>query len=273
MIHLKQTIMESLGYLCLLCVIALNSHAVSSQEATSTLSTPPSIVPLTLPSAVISTAPSNLPFFKADYDAIISGVKVQAKREYKALENGLFELSFTANSWLADLTERSRFAWHNTTIKPVFFASTRTILGITDTLQLEVDHSNKRLTRTDEDKIEKLTYVDNSLDRLSFQLQLQQDLLLNKLDLTYKIIHNDTIKNNQFEIVGKEIITTKAGDLETLKIKVVRENTSRVTFIWVATEWHYLLVRLIQIKDDKEQFSIELTGAIVGNVAVSGLQL
>ena len=86
-------------------------------------------------------------------------------------------------------------------------------------------------------------------------------------------MHNNSIKNNQFEVIGKEIIPTKAGDLKTLKIKVIRENTSRVTFIWVATDWRYLLVRLIQLKDDKEQFSIELTDAIVGNQAVSGLQL
>ena len=80
-------------------------------------------------------------------------------------------------------------------------------------------------------------------------------------------------KKNQFEIIGEEIISTKAGDFKTLKIKVVRESASRVTFIWVAPDWQFLFVRLIQLKDDEEQFSIELTDAIVGNQKVAGLKL
>ncbi len=146
-------------------------------------------------------------------------------------------------------------------------------MGIKKASQLDVNHGNKTLTRTVENELDNLAYAERSLDRLSFQLQLQQDLLLDKPNVTYKIVHNQNIKNNQFDIIGEEIITTKAGDLKTLKIKVIRENSSLITFIWVATEWQFLLVRLIQLKGNKEQFSIELTDAIVGDQAVSGLQL
>jgi hypothetical protein len=86
-------------------------------------------------------------------------------------------------------------------------------------------------------------------------------------------VHRNSIKKNQFEIIGEEVISTKAGDLKTLKIKVLRESTRRVTFIWAAIDWQFLFVRLIQLKDDKEQFSIELTDAIVGNQIVTGLKL
>jgi hypothetical protein len=253
LIRTKQTITTCINNLCLFAIIAFHTPAVFSQELTSEQST--------------------LPFFKAHYDAVISGLAVQATREYKPLDNGLVELSFSANSWLANLTETSRFTWQKATIKPSFFSSTQYILGIKKTSQLDFNHRHKTLTRTIQNKSEDLAYIENCLDRVSFQLQLQQDLILNKPNITYKIVHNNSIKNNQFEIIGKEIITTKAGDLKTLKIKVIRENTRRVTFIWVATEWQYLLVRLIQLKNDKEQFSIELTNAIVGNQAVTGLQL
>lgn len=252
LINIKQTHTKHLQTLCALVIILFHSLAVSSQESTAD--------------------PSTLPFFKANYDAVISGFAVQATREYKPLDNGFAELNFTATSWLASLKETSRFTWHKATIAPSFFSSTRNILGVKKASQLDFNHSHKTLTRTIDDKSEDLDYIENSLDRLSFQLQLQQDLLLRKPNVTYKIVHNNSIKNNQFDIIGEEIITTKAGDVKTLKIKVVRENTSRVTFIWVATDWKYLLVRLIQLKDNKEQFSIELTDAIVGNQPVTGLQ-
>ena len=252
-IQLKQTITPFLKNLCIFLIFASYTLSVASQQPISKGST--------------------LAFFKANYDAVISGFAVQARREYKPLDNGLVELSFSASSWLANLTEISRFTWHQATIQPLFFSSTRDILGIKKASQLDVNHGNKTLTRTVENELDNLAYAERSLDRLSFQLQLQQDLLLDKPNVTYKIVHNQNIKNNQFDIIGEEIITTKAGDLKTLKIKVIRENSSLITFIWVATEWQFLLVRLIQLKGNKEQFSIELTDAIVGDQAVSGLQL
>jgi hypothetical protein len=216
---------------------------------------------------------ATLPFFKANYDAVINGFSVQAKREYKRLDNGLFELNFSASSLLASLAETSQFSWNKQIIQPLSFSATRDILGIKKASQLDFSHSDKTLTRTIKKQEEDLVYINNSLDRLSFQLQLQQDLLLNKKNITYNIVHRNSIKKNQFEIIGEEVISTKAGDLKTLKIKVIRESTRRVTFIWAAVDWQFLFVRLIQLKDDEEQFSIELTDATVGNQIVTGLKL
>jgi hypothetical protein len=239
--------------LLIFVIVLFQSLSVSSQETASNKST--------------------LPFFKANYDALIEGFSVKAYREYKPLENGLFELNFTATSWLASLSETSQFSWKGQNINPKKFYESRNILGIKKASQLDFNHNYKTLSRTIENEQKNLSYVEDSLDRLSFQLQLQQDLFLNKPNITYNIVHNDNIKKNQFEIVGEEIISTKAGDFKTLKIKVVRENTSRITFIWVALDWQYLLVRLVQLKNDKEQFSIEVTDATVNNLPVVGLQL
>ena len=198
-IQLKQTITPCLKNLCIFLIFASYTLSVASQQPISKGST--------------------LAFFTANYDAVISGFAVQARREYKPLDNGLVELSFSASSWLANLTEISRFTWHQATIQPLFFSSTRDILGIKKASQLDFNHGNKTLTRTVENELDNLAYAERSLDRLSFQLQLQQDLLLDKPNVTYKIVHNQNIKNNQFDIIGEEIITTKAGDLKTLKIK------------------------------------------------------
>lgn len=213
-----------------------------------------------------------LSFFKANYSAVINGFGVAAYREYKPLDNGLTELNFTASSWLANLKETAQFSWVGDTIQPASFSSVRNITGVKKASLLDFNHSNKILTRVTKKQEESLTYIEGALDRLSFQLQLQQDLLLNKHDITYNIVNRSSIKKNQFEVVGEEIISTKAGDFKTVKIKVVREKKNRVTFIWVAPDWQYLFVRLIQLKDDKKQFSIELTDAIVGNQTVVGIQ-
>lgn len=252
MISFNTMTIDRLKTLFVFIVILFHTVSVSSQESTS--------------------GESTLPFFNANYDAVINGFLVKANREYKPLENGLSELNFTASSWLASLSETAQFSWNKQTIQPLSFSAIRNIMGVKKASQLDFNHSDKTLIRTVKKQEEDLNYIDNSLDRLSFQLQLQQDLLLNKHDITYNIVHRNSIKKNQFKIIGEETITTKAGDFKTLKIKVVRERTRRVTFIWVAPDWQYLFVRLIQLKDDKKQFSIELTDAIVGNQTVVGFK-
>ncbi len=219
----------------------------------------------------LDTPQTNISFFKANYDAVINGFAVSAYREYKLLDNGLYELNFSASSWLASLKESSQFTWENNNIRPQQFFAKRNITGAIKKSQLTFDHHQKTIVRTTKKQQENINYIADALDRLSFQLQLQQDLLLNKHDILYNIVHKNRFKKNQFEIIGKETLTTKAGSFDTIKIKVVREKKRRVTFIWVAPDWQYLFVKLIQLKDNKKQFSIELTDATVGNKTVVGL--
>lgn len=271
MISFNKTIIDHLKTLVIFIIILFHTVTVSSQDAVSSQATAPNQV--AAPNQKADSDKTTLPFFNANYDAVINGFAVKAKREYKPLDNGLLELNFTASSRLASLSETAQFSWCQQIIQPLSFSAIRNIMGVKKASQLDFNHSDKSLTRTIQKQDEDLAYIENSLDRLSFQLQLQQDLLLNKHDITYNIVHRNSIKKNQFEVIGEEIISTKAGDFKTLKIKVVRESASRVTFIWVAPDWQYLFVRLIQLKNDEEQFSIELTDAIVDNQTVTGLKL
>jgi len=218
-----------------------------------------------------NTPPTDISFFKANYDAVINGFAVSAYREYKPLDNGLYTLNFTASSWLANLKESAQFRWENDHIRPQQFVTKRNITGAVKQSHVDFNHDKRVITRTTKKQQEDINYAEYALDRLSFQLQLQQDLLLNKHDITYNIVHKNRFKKNQFEIIGKETLTTKAGKFDTLKIKVVREKKRRVTFIWVAPDWQYLFIKLVQLKGDKKQFSIELTDAIIGNKTVVGL--
>lgn len=218
-----------------------------------------------------NTPPTDISFFKANYDAVINGFAVSAYREYKPVDNGFYTLNFTASSWLASLNESAQFRWENNRIRPQQFTTKRNITGTVKQSQLNFNHDKKIITRTTKKQQEDIRYLERALDRLSFQLQLQQDLLSNKHDVTYNIVHKNRFKKNQFEIIGKETLTTKAGKFDTLKIKVVREKKRRVTFIWVAPDWQYLFIKLVQLKGDKKQFSTELTDAIIGDKTVVGL--
>ncbi len=216
--------------------------------------------------------PTPLPFFSANYTANIHGFSVTATREYKPINEDLAELNFSATSLIATLTETSQFTWDDDQIKPVRFTHERNLIGKEQKKILTFDWHNQKIISISKDKTYVIPDTEKVLDRLSFQLQLQHDLLLAKDNYIYRIADKNRIKEYSFEIMGNEVIATELGKLNTTKVKVIRDKKKRVTYIWLAQDWQHLLARLEQYKDDKKEFSIQITSATMDGKAVSGLQ-
>ncbi len=214
----------------------------------------------------------HLPYFSAEYDATIEGFEISAKREYKPLTDSISELSFSADSMLASLSENSQFSWKNDSIKPIRFTHTRTIFGQSKRKVLSFDWKNNTITSTRDGQT---NIIDNSqevLDHLSFQLQLQHDLNTHKVeDKIYRIADKKKVKEYAFKVMGEEIIKTKLGDINTTKVQVVRDSNKRVTYIWLARDWYNLLVKLEQYEENDKQFAIELKNAVIDGKKVTGL--
>ncbi|MGH1484585.1 MAG: DUF3108 domain-containing protein [Cellvibrionaceae bacterium] len=222
-----------------------------------------------------SAKPEEFPYFTATYDANIKGLSAQATREFKPVNATLSELNFKATSWLATLNESAQFLWEDQLIQPIRFNYSRKIMGKESEKVLTFDPQNKKIISTYKDKTYTLPNKDEALDYLSFQLQLQYDLLKydqlkEKKSNVYRIADKDRIKEYRFEIMGDELVETELGNLNTIKVKVIRENKNRATYLWLAKEWHHLLVRLEQHKNEKKEFEIQLTSATVDGRKVAG---
>jgi hypothetical protein len=215
--------------------------------------------------------PAKLAFFSAKYDASIKGIPITATREFKAESATHSTLNFTATSWLASMVENSDFSWEAGQIKPIEFKHERTIMGKEQRKTLSFDWPNKQIDSVEKDKRYTILNPEQALDHLSFQLQLQYDLLLGKEALSYRVADKDRIKEFRFEIVDRQaVINTKLGELNTIKIKVIRDSDKRVTYIWFALDWNHLLVKLEQYEDGKKDFDLQLTSAVIDGNPVSG---
>lgn len=219
--------------------------------------------------AVVSpVAPSN---FSATYKANIKGFAVNATRELKTMDNGLYELSFRASSWAAKIDEVSIFSLNGNYIQPITYAFKQSALGKKRERNLEFLPSEQRISSTEKDTSQSIDNVDNkALDKLNYQLQLQFDLLNNKQNLHYKIADKDRLKDYRFDIIGEEVLDTALGQLTTIKVNVIRENANKITHIWFAKEWSHLLVQLKQFEGSKQKLSIKINTATVNNINVTG---
>lgn len=217
------------------------------------------------------TNEQKIPYFTANYKANIKGFSISATRVFRPLKEGEeVELILYAKSWLANLTETSRFIWDEEKIKPSGYHYRQTVLGQSKKRSLSFDYANQTITSYDNDKETTISNTEAILDKLSFQLQLQYDLLSQPDTLVYRVVDKGRIKDYQFEIIKTEMISTQIGPINSTKVKVVRENQNRLTYFWLAPKWYNLLIRMEQYEHGKKESELQLTNAVIDGQTVKG---
>lgn len=86
-------------------------------------------------------------------------------------------------------------------------------------------------------------------DKLSYELQLRQDLLNNKKSFSYPVADGGKIKYYQFKLIGNEIITTPLGTFNTIKIIRLPTPDKESVTLWIAKQLNYQIVQIDQNKN------------------------
>lgn len=228
-------------------------------------------------SAFAAPSPSfELKPHKASYKSNIQkGIKLKGKatRELKQLSESQWLYRFDVESFAADITESVRLEWDGTAVRPLDYDYLLSGLFIKDKYQkIKFDWSNNTATGKHNGKNWKVDLLDNSLDRLGYQLQLLVDVERQRSTqetklMSYEILHRGKHRPSQFEIVGQETLSTRKGEWQTIKvIKKRAADKKRETTLWFSAEHPFLLMKMIQIEKDGERYELNLDNAeIDGN--------
>lgn len=218
-----------------------------------------------------SLAAQPLPF-EAVYQANYSGLKVTATRSLKILENGKQELRFSAKSWIAQIEEFSQFQWNDEgKLVPHVYEYHRTGLGKDRHAVLTFDWNQGQVTNNVQRKPWTMDLPEATLDKLSYQLQLRSDLLNQSPDLVYSVADGGRLKDYRFELQGEEVLDTPIGKVKAIKIKRLRKaDKKRITYLWLAQDWNYMVVRLRQQEKDGKHYEINLARANLNGQPLQG---
>lgn len=208
--------------------------------------------------------------FRAIYKAKFSGFSIEASRELHTLPNQQQQLSFRASTWLAKLNETSQFSWGDVgQLIPRRYEYHRSGLGKPRNAVLDFDWARLKVVNNVQEKPWSMSIPELTLDKLSYQLQLRSDLLNGKQSLQYDIADGGRLKTYLFEMVGEEMLQTRLGKLATVKIKKIRSTgKKRTTYIWMAKNWDYLLVKLQQTENNGKTYAIHLLSAEIDGETV-----
>ena len=224
-----------------------------------------------LSGALVSTAHAQMPqTFKNIYSTRVFGIKVTVTHELSQLDNGEQQLLFDADSWVGNITETSRFQWDGDTVQPQKYFYKRTGLGKNREAELTFDWDSKKVINDVQNQSWRMDINQNVQDKLSYQVQLQKDLIAGRENLVYSIADGGELKEYRFEIVARERLKTPIGAVDTVKVMRSRDDDDRVTYAWLAPKWNYLLIQLEQIEDG-DSHSITINEARINGQNIEAL--
>lgn len=200
--------------------------------------------------------------FDNEYKTKLYGFNITVTNRLTQVSNNQYQLLFKFDSMLGSITETSQVNWDDNKklVVPQHYVYKRRGLGKDRDADLRFDWSNKTVTNHVQKSNWQMNVLAGVQDKLSYQLQLQQDFIAGKEKFSYKIADGGHLKEYKFEKVGEEILETPLGKVKAVKVKRSRENDARVTYAWLAKEWNYLLVRLQQ-EEKGDSYTIYITKA------------
>jgi len=213
--------------------------------------------------------------FSASYTADFKQLPVGGGSATRSLEkdaNGTWTLSFNASMMIASLTEVSTLKADKGALVPQTYHFERGGLGKSKTVDLVFDWSTKFITGTDRKDPIKIPLNTGILDKSTYQLALQNDVAAGKKTMSYQVVDGDEVDTYDFRVLGTEKVDTKVGSVDAIKVERVRDPTQnkRITVMWFAKDFDYLLVRLQQVETDGKEYNIMLQDGTVGGKSVKG---
>nr|WP_217704682.1 DUF3108 domain-containing protein [Pseudoalteromonas sp. McH1-7] len=155
--------------------------------------------------------------------------------------------------------EESLFKLSDHVISPLHYSMKREGTGPDKSYKIKFDHQNHAITSSEEKYPLKVKWLENQQDLISYQVQLREDLKSGKTKFSYPIIDKKgSQRSYDFEIAGEETITLPFGNVKTIKVKRIYDDSDRQAIAWFAPDHDHMLVKMYKGKDGMEQFQIEL---------------
>jgi hypothetical protein len=183
----------------------------------------------------------------------------KAKLSLKADKDNLYRLDYYSKVsafFLSDVrSETSFFSFDNAQLHPHTYAYSRSGTGSNKSTKIQFDAEKSKVIINQAQPIDWSGQLDNQLYRLDVQLKLASG----KREFNYNIVNNrGELRHYELKVVGKEQLDLPFGMIEGIKVKIIRNNSSRETIAWFSPQLNYQLVMLKQFKDGDEQGEIRL---------------
>ncbi|WP_461481782.1 DUF3108 domain-containing protein [Porticoccus sp.] len=207
--------------------------------------------------------------YRLAYAATFNGMDINAERELRKIGDS-YQLVTSAKGMLGSIIEEGTFKVDGQgIIVDQGYEYERNIIGMKKAEELSYDRSAGVAHFESKKKSRQVKLEGDYLNQLSFQVQLQRDLINGVTPLHYQVIARGKLKDYHFEILGEETLDTPLGQFQTVKVRRVREDNDRQTIMWFAPALNYLLVQLWQQEEDGDDHKLVIKSGTVNNQPIA----
>jgi hypothetical protein len=194
-------------------------------------------------------------------------IDIDAKRQLKQTDDGLWQLSFKAETGAAALTETSTLRYHDGRFWPQDYRYRASGLFNEPDRSLSFDYDQQQVIDSERDDkvydngwiaLEEQGEPQAPHDNLSYMQQAAIDLAAGKQTFAYAVFEKNKSKPFRFEVVGEETLDTAIGPLNTVKVRQIRRSNKREIYAWFSKQHHYTLVRLVDRKNGDKRYQIDI---------------
>ncbi|MBD1391188.1 DUF3108 domain-containing protein [Neiella sp. HB171785] len=208
-------------------------------------------------------SPFELVAFQSTYKVFRNGSEVgTGKRTFHHSADGRWYFcSESSLNWFILSDKRKEQSWVKLTdgkVNSVEYQFNRSGTGPDRESHIIFDGSKKSLTDIYDDYPLATEWAADLLDPVGYQLQMRLDVAAGKSQLLYPVLYKGERREYRYEVVGDEVIELPIGQVEAVKLKRVRKNNRRETFVWLSKQHDYIFARIWQSKDGDEQADLRL---------------
>lgn len=213
--------------------------------------------------------------YEASYKASFKGVNATATRSLQEISDREFELRSSIKLKLLGATvsrirEKSLFSREDEQIKPAYYEYKQSGLG-KRLRSVRFDWESQSAESLKNAQPSELSLSGHELDELSYFLHLRQAVSKGEQDILFPVADGDEIKDYHYRVVGEEVVDTPLGRLNSIKLARIRDQDSpRRTELWLAKDWDYLLIKMIQEEEDA-RYELYIDEAVIGGRQVTAL--
>ncbi|MBW8192206.1 DUF3108 domain-containing protein [Neiella marina] len=211
----------------------------------------------------LANDPFELVAFHSNYKVFRNGSEVgNGQRTFHNSTDGRWYFASESNlSWFILSDKRKEQSWLKLTdgqVNSVEYQFNRSGTGPDKESHIIFDDDKKSLTDIYDDDPLETDWSEDLLDPVGYQLQMRLDVAAGKKELSYPVLYKGERRDYRYEVVGEELLDLPIGKVEAVKIKRIRNNKRRETFVWLSKDHDFIVARIWQSKDGEEQADLRL---------------
>lgn len=229
-----------------------------------------------LPAAGLLAAPPPGEF-EVVYDARLGSWRAESSRSlrYDATD-GVYHMQALSRirllgQDLVRIDEQARFGWQGELPKPLAYHFNQSGIGARER-RVEFDWP-QNIARYQVDKDSGVLRLEGTVyDELTAVLAIREQLLAGNSDIAFTVLDRSRLETWRFRVLDEEVLHTDLGDFASVHVERVRENSERRTEFWMATDYDYLVLKLVQEEPNGRVLTLNVTSASYNGTPLEGLQ-